>query len=125
MSPVFGGIIMQRIAIAIAVLLSGLAAACGQQAPAAGGAGAPVAELDFIEAVPIDENAPAPIAQPQPAAKKEEPKTEAAETEAPETAAPAAPPSPEPAAKIDDATAATRRANETTATPYETTPRPD
>lgn len=114
MSPVSGSFIMQR--IVIAVLLSGLLAGCGQQAPAGGEAGAPVAELDFIEAVPIDEDAPAPVAQPQPAAKKEEPKTEAAtEDKAPDAEARSAPPAPEPAA--DDAASATRRANETTATP--------
>ena len=124
---------MQRVAVAI--LLSGLVAACGQQTPKAGEAGAPVAELDYIDAVPIDEDAPAPVARPEPAARKEEPKTEtettATEADASATNAPAqaltqAPvSSPQPAAKSDDATAATRRANETTATPYLSTPRPD
>ncbi|WP_428150432.1 hypothetical protein [Brevundimonas sp.] len=109
---------MQR--IAIAVVLSGLLAACGQQAPATGEAGAPAAELDFIEAVPIDEDAPAPIAQPRPAATKEasEEDREPAEDKAAEaTAAPAGSPTPVPAAPASDAASATRRANETTATP--------
>ena len=113
----FGGSIMQRIAISI--VLAGLLAACGQQSPAAGEAGAPVAELDFIEAVPIVEDEVAPVAQPRPAAKTEEPEEDRgpAKDKAAEAApAPTAPPSsPEPAA--DDATSATRRANETTATP--------
>lgn len=125
----FGGSIMQRIAISI--VLAGLMAACGQQSPAAGEAGAPVAELDFIEAVPIVEDEVAPVAQPRPAAKNEEPEEDlgTAEDKAAEAApAPTAPPSPEPAA--DDATSATRRANETTATPDvatapETPSRPD
>jgi|GEM_PF-6312850 len=121
---------MQR--IAVAVVLSGLLAACGQQAPKAGEPGAPAAELDFIEAVPIDEDAPAPVAQPQPAAKKEEPETErAVEEKASDAEAPTTPPpSAQPAPKADDAATATRRANETTATPYvattpETPPSPN
>lgn len=125
----FGGFIMQR--IAITVFLSALVAACGQQSPAAGEAGAPVAELDFIEAVPIVEDEVAPVAQPRPAAKKEEPEEDrgpAGDKAAEAAPAPTAPPSPEPAA--DDATSATRRANETTATPDvatapETPSRPD
>ena len=116
---------MQRIVIAVA--LSGLLTACGQQSQPVAAGGAP-AQLDYIDAVPIDKDAPAPVVQPRPAATKDEPEPEtkpADGDEAPPTAAPAAPPSPEPAAKIDDAAAATRRANETTATPYETTPRPN
>lgn len=115
----FGGFIMQR--IAIAVVLSGFLAACGQQSPGDGERGVPVAELDFIEAVPIDKDAPAPIAQPQPqpATKKEQPKTEAAaEDKAPEAEVLSArQPSSEPAATADDAAAATRQANQTTVTP--------
>ncbi len=116
---------MQR--IVIAVVLSGLLAACGQQSGAKTEAGTPVGDLDYIDAVPIDESAPPPVVEPEPVAKKDEPEaeTKADEADAPETAAPAAPPSPEPAVKADDAAAATRRANETTATPYETTPRAD
>ena len=115
--------------ISIAVLLSGLVAGCGQPSPAAGTAGAPAAELDFIEAVPIAKDAPAPVALPQPAAKKDEAETETKAAKAePATAAAASPPSPEP--KVDQAAAATRKANETTATPYlnaapETPARPD
>src|SRR4051812_24142983 len=120
MSPVSGNFVMQR--VAIAVVLSGFLAACGQQAPAKGEAGAPVGALDYIDAVPIDENAPPPVIQAQPTATKDEPETEtkADETdkaETPAATAAVAPPSPEPATKADDATAATRRANETTATP--------
>ena len=120
-----GDLLMQRIVIAVA--LSGLLTACGQQSQPVGADGAP-AQLDYIDAVPIDKDAPPPVAQPEAAAKKDEPETERKPpdgAEAPETAAPAAPASPEPAAKPDDAAAATRRANETTATPYETTPRPN
>lgn len=107
---------MQR--IVIAVVLSGLLAACGQQAPAVGEAGAPAAELDFIEAVPIDRDAPAPVAQPRPAAKKEEPKTDAdTEDKTPDAEPPGAPPPSAEPAKADDAASATRRANETTPTP--------
>jgi len=118
-SSVFGGGIMIIQRIAGAVILSGLLAACGPQTPAAGEPGGPTPELDFIDAVPIDEDAPAPIARPQPAAKKEEPETEAAaEDKAPDAEALSAPPpSPEPAATADDAATATRQANETTATP--------
>lgn len=112
---------MQRIAITIAVVLSGLLAACGQQSPAAGEAGAPAAQLDFIEAVPMDKDAPAPVAQPRPATRKDEPEADrepVAEDKAPDAEARTAPPPPaEPAAKADDAMTATRRANETTATP--------
>ena len=117
----FGGSIMQRIAISI--VLAGLLAACGQQSPGDGERGVPVAQLDFIESVPIDKDAPAPIAQPQPqpqpATKKEQPKTEAAaEDKAPEAEVLSArQPSSEPAATADDAAAATRQANQTTVTP--------
>ena len=112
----FGGFIMRPITIAI--VLSGLLAACGQQSPAAGEAGAPVAELDFIEAVPIVEEEAAPVVQPQPAAKKKEPKTEAAtENKAPDAEARSAPPPSAEPATADDAATATRRANETTAMP--------
>lgn len=112
--------------IAISVVLSGLLAACGQQSPAAGEAGAPVAGLDFIEAVPIVEDEVAPVAQPRPAAKKEDPKTdvEPAEEKAAE-AAPARTAPPEPAATIDEATSATRRANEAAAAPDASPPTPD
>ena len=120
---------MRRIVIAIG--LSGLLAACGQQAQPAGEGGS-AAPLDFIDAVPIDENAPAPVAQPQAAARKEEPEAEkAAEKDEPETpAAQTTPSTTEPPAEADDAASATRRANETTATPYvvvapETPARPD
>ena len=124
----FGGSIMQR--IVIAVILSGLVAACGQpsQPVTEGGATAP---LDYIDAMPIDKNAPPPLAQPKPAAKKDEPEEDrepAAEEKS--DAEPARTTTPEPAAPAADAAEATRRANETTATPYvatppETTPRPD
>ena len=120
---------MQR--IVIAVILSGLLAACGQQSGTRTEAGAPAAELDFIEAVPIDKNAPPPVAQPQTAAKKEEPEEDKAPAaEEKSDAEPARTATPEPAAPASDAAEATRRANETTATPYvatppETTPRPD
>lgn len=118
---------MRRTVFAIG--LTGLLAACGQQAQPAGEGGAPAAALDYIDAVPIDKNAPPPVAEPQTAAKKEEPEEaekepEAAEPEAAEAPATTAPPAPEPAPKVDDAAAATRRANETP-TPYEATPRPD
>ena len=115
--------------IAVAVLLSGLVAGCGQPSPAAGTTGSPAAELDFIEAVPIPRDAPAPVAQPQPVAKKDEAETETKAAKAePATAAVASQPSPEP--EVDQAAAATRKANETTATPYlsaasETPARPD
>ena len=125
---------MQR--LVIAVVLSGLLAACGQQSGAGTEAGAPVGELDYIDAVPIDEDAPAPVVQPEAAAKADEPeedsepKAEGAE-EAEETAEveaePVRTPSPEPAAPAPATTAAeaTRRANESTATPYLSTPRTD
>ena len=120
----FGAFIMQR--IAIAVVLSGLLAACGQPSPASGEAGAPVAELDFIEAVPIVEDDGPPVARPEPAAKKEDPAKDAdpAEDKA-EEAVPARTPAPEPAAATDDATSATRRANEAAAAPEATPPTPD
>ena len=124
---------MRRIVIAIG--FSGLLAACGQQAPAAGEAGAPAAELDYIDAVPIDKNTPPRVAQPEPAAKKEEPETTPdpavdgataeATTEVEVTPEPARIVPPEPVARIDEATAATRRANESNATPYLSTPRPN
>ena len=112
----FGGLIMKR--IAIAVVLSGLVAACQQQAPAIGEKGTPVTgELDYIDAVPIDENEPvAPVARSQTAAKKEEPEEEREEAKA-EEAAPAQAAAAEPAAPSGDAATATRRANETTAAP--------
>ena len=107
---------MQRIVIVI--VLSGFLAACQQQAPAAGEAGTAAAELDFIEAVPIDEDAPPPVVQPEPAAKKAEPQEDRAEPDTAETEAEDAPvrtPTPEPAAPANDATTATRRANEAVA----------
>ncbi|WP_309627996.1 hypothetical protein [Brevundimonas sp.] len=116
---------MQR--IVIVGVLSGLLAACGQQAPAVGEAGTPAAELDFIEAVPIVEEEPAPVVQPQPAPKKEE----AAKAPEPEEklSAETTRTAPEPAAAIDAATSATQRANEAAAagepappTPYQPTP---
>ena len=122
---------MQR--LVIAVVLSGLLAACGQQSGAGTEAGAPVGELDYIDAVPIDEDAPAPVVQPEAAAKTDEPEedskpeAEEAEETAEVEAEPARTPSPEPAAPAPATTAAeaTRRANESTATPYLSTPRTD
>lgn len=123
---------MQR--LVIAVVLSGLLAACGQQSGAGTEAGAPVGELDYIDAVPIDEDAPAPVVQPEAAAKTDEPE-EDSEPETEETAEdadeaePVRTPSPEPAAPAPapatTAAEATRRANESTATPYLSSPRTD
>lgn len=104
---------MRRIAIAIG--LCGLLAACGQpsETTAEGGTGAP---LDFIDAVPITEDAPPPVVEPQTAAKKDEEEDEDRDEPAEEKAAeaPAPTPAPEPSATPEDAT---RRANETTAAP--------
>lgn len=120
----FLGSIMQRIAISI--VLAGLVAACGQQSPAAGEPGAPVAELDFIEAVPIVEDDVAPVAQPRPPAKTEEPAKDAGPAdEKAEEAAPARTPSSEPAAASADAASATRQANEAAAAPDAAPPTPD
>jgi hypothetical protein len=106
--------------IVSAVVLSGLLAACGQPSEPQTDAGA-AAPLDYIDAVPIDEDAPPPVVQPEPAAKKsetEEPATEpTAEAEAPAAPQPAAPVAAEPEARPDDAAEATRRANETTPAP--------
>lgn len=113
---------MRRIAIAIG--LCGLLAACGQESrpTAEGGTGAP---LDFIDAVPITEDAPPPVAQPQTAAKKEEePEEDREEPAEDEKAAEPARPTPTPdPAPADNAEAATRRANEN-ATPPEATNAP-
>lgn len=120
----FVGSIMQRLAISI--VLAGLVAGCGQQSPASGEAGGPVAELDFIEAVPIAKDDVAPVAQPRPAAKAEEPAKDAEPAdEKVEEAAPARTPSPEPAAASADAASATRRANEADAAPDAAPPKPD
>lgn len=110
---------MRRIAIAIG--LCGVLAACGQRAePAAeGGTGAP---LDFIDAVPITEDAPPPVVEPQAPAKKEEREEEREEVATEEKAAEPAESTPEPT-PADNAEAATRRANET-ATPPEATNAP-
>lgn len=115
---------MRRIAIAIG--LCGLLAACGQEAQPTGQGGT-AAQLDYIDAVPItEEDRPAPVARPEPAAKKEEPEAEKAAEET-DTPARNAPPSAEPAkpaAPSSDAASATRRANEavaprsTTEVPY-------
>ena len=111
--------------IVIAIGLSGLLAACGQQAQPAGEGGA-AAPLDFIDAVPIDEDAPAPVAQPETAAKKEEPKEaeeeadEEAEAPAITVAAPTPAATPRPATPSADAATATRRANEAVAPRSET-----
>lgn len=120
----FVGSIMQRIAILI--VLAGLLAACGQQSPASGDAGAPAAELDFIEAVPIDKDEVPPVARSQPAATKEAPSKdgEPAEEKA-EEAVPTITPLPEPAAATDDATSATQRANEAAAAPDAAPPTPE
>lgn len=112
---------MRRIAIAIG--LCGLLAACGQRAEpvAEGGTGAP---LDFIDAVPITEDAPPPIVEPQTSTKKEEPEEEREEVATEESATEPAvsTPTPEPT-PADNAEAATRRANET-ATPPDATNAP-
>lgn len=109
---------MRRIAFAIG--LSGLLAACGQQAQPAGEGGAPGQPLDYIDAVPITEDAP--VARPEPTAKKgeaEEEETTPAEAEksdaAPAATAPAPAATPRPAAPSADAATATRRANEAVA----------
>ena len=115
---------MRRIVLAVG--LCGLLAACGQEAQPVGPDGAPAQELDFIDAVPIDKDAPLPprVTEPQTAAKKEEPEEaeeeteEEAETPSVTVAAPAATPAPAPAprpAPANDAAAATRRANEAVA----------
>ena len=116
---------MRRIVLAVG--LCGLLAACGQEAQPVGPDGAPAQELDFIDAVPIDKDAPLPprVTEPQTAAKKEEPEEveeeteEEAETPAVTVAAPAATPAPRPA-PVNDAAAATRRANEAVAPRSET-----
>ena len=105
---------MQR--IVIAVVLSGLLAACGQQAQPTREGGAPGQSLDYIDAVPIDKDARPPVVQPEPAAKKAEPQEDRAESDTAEAeAAPVRTPTPEPAAPANDATTATRRANEAAA----------
>ncbi|MGV3580459.1 hypothetical protein [Brevundimonas sp.] len=113
---------MRRIVLTVG--LCGLLAACGQEAQPVGPDGAPAQELDFIDAVPIDKDAPLPprVTEPQTAAEKEEPEETEEEVEeeaeaAPEvtvapTPAPAATPRPAP---TNDAAAATRRANEAVA----------
>ncbi len=107
---------MQR--IAIAVVLSGLLAACGQPSQPASKAGGP-AQLDYIDAVPMSEDDWPPVVQPQAPAKKDEARAELDEavTPAAEAApAPAASPTPQSEPKAPppptDAGAATRRANE-------------
>lgn len=128
---------MRRIVLTVG--LCGLLAACGQQAQPAAPGGASGPELDYIDAVPIDEDAPPPVVQPQTAAKKEEPKAEEAGAETAEadtapapdstptpTPAPTPTPTPAPTAvprpapPADDAAAATRRANEAMAPRSET-----
>ena len=124
---------MRRIVLTVG--LCGLLAACGQEARPAASGGASGPELDYIDAVPIDKDAPPPVVQPQTAAKKEEPKAEEAGAETVEAvtapalvSAPAPTPTPTPAptaaprpvAPVDDAAAATRRANEAMAPRSET-----
>ena len=122
--PGEGEFIMRRIVLAVG--LCGLLAACGQEAQPVGPDGAPAQELDYIDAVPIDEDAPPPVAQPETAAKKEEPKEaeEATEDEdeAPSVTVAAPPPTatPRPATPSADAATATRRANEAVAPRSET-----
>lgn len=120
---------MRRIVLVLAA--GGLLAACGQEARPVGPDGAPAQTLDYIDAVPIDKDAPPPVAEPQTADKKEEPeeKRDEDKDEAPtaeekaETPAPAqtaAPTPPRPAAPSNDAATATRRANEAVAPRSET-----
>ncbi|WGM30114.1 hypothetical protein [Brevundimonas sp. NIBR11] len=119
---------MRRIVMVLAA--GGLLAACGQEAQPVGPDGAPAQTLDYIDAVPIDKDAPPPVVQPQTADKKEEPEQAREEERAEETAAPAAatvgpaaqatPTPPRPAAPANDAAAATRRANEAVAPRSET-----
>lgn len=119
---------MQRIVIAVAI--SALVAACGDRGPADGEVGTPTGPLDYIDAVPIDEDAPPPVVEAAPEAKTEEVEAEKAEAEPAETeeaeteaaqspAAPAptrtAPVTPPPAAPSPAAATATRRANEAAA----------
>ena len=117
--PGEGELLMRRIVLAVG--LCGLLAACGQEAKPVGPDGAPAQELDYIDAVPIDEDAPVPVAEPQTAAKKEEPEedreeAEEAEDEAEAEAAPApARTTPPAATPSSDAASATRRANEAVA----------
>ena len=123
MSGDFEGLTMQR--IAIAVVLSGLLAACGQPSQPKGKAGAP-AQLDYIDAVPISEDDWPPVVQPQAPAKKDAARTErdeavtpAAEAIPAPAAQPTPPPQPTAAAPVStpptDAASATRRANEAVA----------
>lgn len=116
--------------IAIAIGFCGLIAACGEQAQPAG-PGAPSAPLDYIDAVPITEDAAPPVATPPAPAKKEEPEEEEAEAEAEKaetvtvpastaTPAPAPAAAPRPAPPANDAAAATRQANEAVAPRSET-----
>lgn len=106
--------------IAIAIGLSGLLVACGEPSRSAVEGAAPT-QLDYIDAVPLDKSAPIPVARSLPVARKEEAEKSAEpaaevkiETQT-APAAPAAPPTPRPTPPVDDAAAATRRANEAVA----------
>ena len=103
---------MQR--IAIAVVLSGLVAACGQPSQPASKAGGP-AQLDYIDAVPMSEDDWPPVVQPQAPAKKDEAVTLAAEAAPAPVATPTPRPEPTVPAPPADAVSATRRANEAVA----------